>query len=283
MKVAGGTIGTGMKAVNTSLTMSGGSIGDFSSFYSNTNLTMSGGSIGQYVSLYSSTTYVSGGTIGFAFSPIQSTVTVNGGTINATSFISSTVNFRGGSLTAGAWIDAGSTFNLSGGTIGNSFNAAPGATLNVYGTEFDLGYGASSNITSTLTLNTPYALTDRTQALHGKLADGSSFLLSTDSASTIAPTANVNLILVVPGDFNYDGAVDSADYVTWRQGLGTTYTTNDYNTWRSHFGQSPGSGSALGAAIPEPPAAFYGLVTILMAAAFSRRPISRLSAELAGR
>jgi T5SS/PEP-CTERM-associated repeat protein len=43
---------------------------------------------------------------------------------------------------------------------------------------------------------------------------------------------------VLPGDFNRDGTVDSADYVVWRKGLGTTYTANDFNTWRSNFGNT---------------------------------------------
>jgi hypothetical protein len=46
-----------------------------------------------------------------------------------------------------------------------------------------------------------------------------------------------------PGDFNGDGAVDAADYVEWRQGLGTIYDQNDYGVWRAHFGTSLGSGS----------------------------------------
>ncbi len=47
------------------------------------------------------------------------------------------------------------------------------------------------------------------------------------------------------GDYNHDGVVDAADYVVWRQGLGTTYTPGDYNLWRAHFGQSAGSGVSL--------------------------------------
>jgi hypothetical protein len=54
------------------------------------------------------------------------------------------------------------------------------------------------------------------------------------------------------GDYNNNGAVDSADYVIWRKTLGTSYvlpnrasasTGNvsqaDYNTWRANFGQTP--------------------------------------------
>jgi hypothetical protein len=42
------------------------------------------------------------------------------------------------------------------------------------------------------------------------------------------------------GDYNGDGAVDAADYVVWRKGLGTTHTQNDYDTWRARFGESTG-------------------------------------------
>jgi hypothetical protein len=52
------------------------------------------------------------------------------------------------------------------------------------------------------------------------------------------------------GDFNDDGAVDAADYVVWRKSDGTPA---GYNEWRSNFGRTAGSGSALGAAgVPEP-------------------------------
>jgi hypothetical protein len=66
-----------------------------------------------------------------------------------------------------------------------------------------------------------------------------------------------------PGDFNQDGAVDAADYVVWRRGLGTTYSETDYELWRAHFGDMAGSGAIdplssvpasaapLSAAVPE--------------------------------
>ncbi len=62
-------------------------------------------------------------------------------------------------------------------------------------------------------------------------------------------------IIFLPGDFNFDGTVDAADYTVWRDGLDITYTLDDFNLWRDHFGQSAGS-SVLGAssagAVPEP-------------------------------
>ena len=59
----------------------------------------------------------------------------------------------------------------------------------------------------------------------------------------------------IPGDFNLDHVVDAADFVTWRKGLGTIYTTADYDVWRAHFGQTAGGGLGAnfsGAEMPEP-------------------------------
>jgi hypothetical protein len=66
------------------------------------------------------------------------------------------------------------------------------------------------------------------------------------------------LSVVLGGDFNNDFRVDAADYVVWRKGLGTIYTQDDYEVWRSHYGDNyigSGSGSeASTAAVPEPTA-----------------------------
>jgi hypothetical protein len=66
------------------------------------------------------------------------------------------------------------------------------------------------------------------------------------------------------GDYNNDGAVDAADYVLWRKNNNSGVTlpndstpgtdTTDYAVWRTHFGQTSGSGSSANtnAAVPEP-------------------------------
>jgi hypothetical protein len=65
------------------------------------------------------------------------------------------------------------------------------------------------------------------------------------------------------GDYNDDGTVDAADYVVWRNGLGTTYAESDYEVWRANFGAGSavslaGSGARyaftdpLSSAVPEP-------------------------------
>jgi hypothetical protein len=74
----------------------------------------------------------------------------------------------------------------------------------------------------------------------------------------------ITLMPGLPGDFNHDGNVDAADCVVWRKNPGGL-PTDAYTTWRSHFGQPPGSGSGPAgaslsqAAVPEP-----GTLVLLM-------------------
>ena len=56
--------------------------------------------------------------------------------------------------------------------------------------------------------------------------------------------------LGLAGDFNGDGSVDAADYIVWRK---TGGTAEEYQTWRSNFGNTasaPSNASAAG--VPEP-------------------------------
>ena len=91
--------------------------------------------------------------------------------------------------------------------------------------------------------------------------------------SSISGTGGLDVVLIglstetvgVPGDYNNNGVVDSADYVVWRNGgplqnevSGVTpgsVTPEDYAAWRARFGNTSGSGSGLSAgAVPEPAA-----------------------------
>ncbi len=70
----------------------------------------------------------------------------------------------------------------------------------------------------------------------------------------------------LPGDYNTDGKVDAGDYVLWRKNPGAFGGPAGYNTWRSNFGNPPGSGSGLGdaSAVPEPSTcASIALATII--------------------
>jgi hypothetical protein len=73
----------------------------------------------------------------------------------------------------------------------------------------------------------------------------------------------------VQGDYNRNGKVDAADYVVWRNRLGTNYqlfnevpgvtpgtvTSDDYTAWRARFGNTSGTGAGgefTSLAVPEP-------------------------------
>ena len=71
----------------------------------------------------------------------------------------------------------------------------------------------------------------------------------------------------LPGDYNKNGVVDTADYVVWRSTLGQAVAflsgadgngngavdNGDYSFWRARFGQlAAGSGAANGAVVSEP-------------------------------
>ena len=80
-----------------------------------------------------------------------------------------------------------------------------------------------------------------------------------------------------PGDFNADGTANAADYVVWRNGLGTSYTQADYDVWRAHFGQTAGSlGASAGLpssvkpAVPEPTSAALTLFAMSLLAFLHR-------------
>jgi hypothetical protein len=75
----------------------------------------------------------------------------------------------------------------------------------------------------------------------------------------------------LPGDFNSDGKVDAADYVTWSAGELVAMTTANYNLWRANFGAHAGSGAGTSvAAVPEASTEALGLLAFVVNAFFQR-------------
>jgi hypothetical protein len=80
-----------------------------------------------------------------------------------------------------------------------------------------------------------------------------------------AQSVVLTVLSALPGDYNGDGTVDAADYVVWRK---VDSTPADYDIWRSHFGQTAGSGASAGYAdstVPEPTGwlmLFFGIATM---------------------
>ena len=89
-------------------------------------------------------------------------------------------------------------------------------------------------------------------------AGGQSYLLALDKGVTSY------VLGVLPGDFNADGAVDAADYTTWRDRGGTVA---EYDQWRAHFGDSGAAGNA----VPEPKWTALAVVLIVGVMLWRRR------------
>jgi hypothetical protein len=117
------------------------------------------------------------------------------------------------------------------------------------------------------------------QLYHGGVGDPGAIWF--DNASLVSLTAQT---VAVPGDYNGNGIVDSADYVLWRNSVGQSTLNNrgtgitgpigqaDYDFWRSHFGNTSGSGSAVGsAAVPEPCVCTLALLAAAFAFGTRRR------------
>ena len=80
------------------------------------------------------------------------------------------------------------------------------------------------------------------------------FVISADGVPSVSTM--VQVLPAIPGDFNSNGVVDAADYVTWRKNVGTP---DSYNTWRANFGNRLGtsasaadSDESLTSPVPEP-------------------------------
>ena len=105
-------------------------------------------------------------------------------------------------------------------------------------------------------------------SISGSLALGDMPVLPTGLKWDLDAEANRVVLSVVPGlagDYNGNGAVDSADYIVWRKTLDQTganlpadgnsngtVDAADYDFWRSRLGNSLGSGMETAAAVPEP-------------------------------
>jgi T5SS/PEP-CTERM-associated repeat protein len=140
-------------------------------------------------------------------------------------------------------LDVTGNVALGGGTLEVSLT---GGFVPSLGTQFDILDWGGSLIGKFTNVEIP--------KLGGLIDWDTSQLYTTGVISVIGPPPNL------PGDFNVDGKVDAADYVVWRNGLGSTYTQDHYNAWRANFGRTAGSAagatidlpSSAHAAVPEP-------------------------------
>jgi hypothetical protein len=150
-----------------------------------------------------------------------------------------------------AGIDIGDLLNV---TAANGFSISSGGTLNITNA-------------GTMTGGT-YKLIDYNGALGGNVSGiaigtapaGFNYGVVNNAANT-----SIDLVVSMQGDFNSDDRVDAADYVVWRNGLGTMFTPADYDTWRANFGRTAAA-SATAAAVPEPLASLIVYLAVAIAA-----------------
>ncbi len=115
---------------------------------------------------------------------------------------------------------------------------------------------------------------------------GGSWTAKTTSSGMFSLVPFVPPMGGVAGDYNDNGTVDAADYVVWRDLLGTStqlenegsgvtpgmVTQEDYATWRTNFGRTPapGSGGSV-AGVPEPGTCLLAMLAIALFGAGRRR------------
>ncbi len=81
----------------------------------------------------------------------------------------------------------------------------------------------------------------------------------------------------LPGDFNGDGTVDTADFVMWRKNGGTQ---EEYNTWRANFGRTLGGGGSSAitseklARVPEPGGEWLVLIAAMVIVGIRRAKVA---------
>lgn len=115
----------------------------------------------------------------------------------------------------------------------------------------------------------------------GWAANGLSFYTTSEfSGTTSAPIHHYAFTSTAPilaGDYNDDGSVDAADYTVWSDLKGSatslpnetatlgSVTHEDYDVWRTHFGETSVGGAA-SIAVPEPVASSLLAAGLLMLA-----------------
>jgi autotransporter-associated beta strand protein len=142
-----------------------------------------------------------------------------------------------------------------------SYVDSPGQEADLFLGSRDSG-GEWLNAVAANTGGTPFAAGNMSYADYiagfgGSLTAANLGAYGRDEAANVAWAIlnhNSEFAVAVPlqGDYNHNGTVDAADYVTWRK---TDNTQPGYDTWRSNFGQPPGSGAGIidNATVPEPP------------------------------
>ncbi len=77
----------------------------------------------------------------------------------------------------------------------------------------------------------------------------------------------------LPGDFNFDGMVNAADYVVWRK---AGMPREDYGIWKMNYGRTAGDGSGTSTTVPEPNTLLTAAIACVFAMRLKRRSAARV-------
>jgi hypothetical protein len=226
-------------------------------------------------------------------------------TVGATTGTASARLVVNGSKTGGGAVTINSTGVLGGtgsidGNVTNNGTIAPGSetlipgtltlpgnVTNNAGSRWLIGLNGTTSGKLAIGGNLDLSATDTLNV--AGIGSGTSWLIATYGGSltgtfnSVTPGYQVNYSTIgqiilnftgLAGDWNQDGKVDAADYVTWRKDpTGHGGNPDGYNIWRQNFG-NPGSASGTAnniGAVPEPAALILLLWTIAGLAGFRVR------------
>lgn len=159
-------------------------------------------------------------------------------------------------------------------------------TADVYvaaGALLNLNFSGTDTIDSLFLGGVPAAVGDWGSSVSG--APNVSELLGGTGILHVSTLGTIGVL----GDFNNNGVVDAADYVTWRE-FGASALPNDggavdqaarYAVWRSNFGNTSASGGTIdvgNVGVPEPTAGLLALSAVATVVLLGRRrPIGSMS------
>jgi hypothetical protein len=181
----------------------------------------------------------------------------------------------------------GGSLNAAGWTVPTGWSKAGGASANaLLAAALDEANFAMLGAGGSIPLGTAYNTTINSQDLSVRFLTAEGTLRPGIVSYVTGPPVGVT------GDYNNNGTVDAADYVAWRNALGSAttlpndstpgmVTQEDYGAWRANFGKTVGAGAdfAGSATVPEPNAVAL-LVSTCVAILFGRRRTATLNLAL---
>jgi hypothetical protein len=147
-------------------------------------------------------------------------------------------------------------------------NGAETTVLNWHSNGADPNFHAT-NVNETVTIDLDNPANATTAIVRFKYTGTDNWFWAIDNIKIGTVAAGLS------GDFNGDGSVNAADYVVWRNGLGSTHTQADYELWRANFGRTAASGQSVHSAVPEPMTVPMALLALLAGLPAGRRSQAR--------